>query len=61
MKVGIIGLGKMGAMLLSKLSMEKKEVFTIEDARLALSMPATHLRKLLFDLTKNKQQQRHRL
>lgn len=48
------GLGKIGAELLSALSEENKEVFTIDDAGKALGRKGPKLRKLLHDLVKNK-------
>ncbi len=48
------GLGPLGSKLLSSLSAEKKEVFTIKDAELAVDFKGSRLRKLLYDLAKNK-------
>ena len=48
------GLGKLGSMLLSNLGADKKEVFNIKDAELASGIKGSKLRKILFNLTKNK-------
>ncbi|MBS3069755.1 hypothetical protein J4441_05300 [Candidatus Micrarchaeota archaeon] len=49
------GLGALGARLLSTISAEKRsEIFTIKDAEEALGAKGPKLRKLLFDLRKNK-------
>jgi len=48
------GLGKQGSKLLSNVSAEKKEVFTIKDAEDASKTKGLRLRKLLYSLTKNK-------
>ncbi len=49
------GLGELGARLLSTISAEKRsEIFTITDAEEALGTKGPRLRKLLFDLSKNR-------
>ena len=48
------GLGKLGSKLLSNLSAENKEVFTIRDAETALKINGLRLRKLLYSLTKSR-------
>lgn len=48
------GLGVLGSKLLSNLSSENKELFTINDAEKASGIKGPRLRKLLHDLMKNK-------
>lgn len=48
------GLGGLGSKLLSNLSAEKKDVFTIKDAEKAAGAKGPRLRKLLHDLMKNR-------
>jgi len=48
------GIGGLGSRLLSSLSAEKNEVFTIKDATEASGIKGSRLRKLLHDLAKNR-------
>lgn len=48
------GLGKLGSKILSNLSAEKKEVFTIKEATVASKIKGRRLRKLLYTLAKSK-------
>ena len=48
------GLGKKSAQLLSTLSAERKEVFSVEDAAHAIGVKGSRLRKMLHDLSRNR-------
>lgn len=48
------GLGKLGSRLLSKLSENRMEIFTIKDAQKMSGIKGPRLRKLLYDLRKNR-------
>lgn len=48
------GLGPLGSKLLSELSSGMKEIFTVKEAEAASGIKGPHLRKLLFDLEKNR-------
>lgn len=48
------GLGPLGSKLLSEMSSEMKEIFTVKEAETSSGLKGPRLRKLLFDLLKNR-------